>query len=108
MPTPDQFADYYLLGCDNMYFVQRDQYFGRTTYIPEYDNLHSHCCESLKSHLLKFVNTFQFWLKLDNNKTFHMKTYNHFCACVELSLNTYWKKKNVSNKSCSKNETDVL
>jgi hypothetical protein len=36
-----------------------------------------------------------------------MKTYMHFCACVQLSLNTYWKKKNVSNKSCRKKEIHV-
>lgn len=35
MPTSDHFGEYCLLGCDEMYLVQRNQYFGGTTYVPE-------------------------------------------------------------------------
>jgi hypothetical protein len=102
MSTTDQFGDYCILGCDYMYLVQRDQYFGGTTYIPEYDNLHNHCCESLRSHVLKFVNTFQFWLKLDINKHFTWRPTSIFVHV----LSSHWiltgKRKTFQTKVVAK------
>jgi hypothetical protein len=63
-------------------------------YIPENRTLHYHHCEHFRSYLVKFVDPFLFWLKLDTNNRDYMKTYIHFSTHIQCnSLNIYQCKK---------------
>jgi hypothetical protein len=54
---------------------------------------------SLSTTISKFVDTFQVWIKSEENRDQYLKTYIYFCVHLEsTSLNTYWNEKILGRK----------